>query len=85
MVEYVQTVCSPNITIEKGDTEILYMPKEKKSPTDMQEYVMHLRYRLTQYHINGIAPPVSLLMELKMAERLVKLESMDARRIRVKV
>lgn len=61
------------------------MPKEKKSLTDMQEYVMHLRYRLTQYQFNGIAPPVSLLMELKMAERLVKLESMDAMRVSVKV
>ena len=61
------------------------MPKEKKFLTDMQEYVKHLRYRLTQYQFNGIAPPVSLLMELKMAERLVKLESMDAMRVSVKV
>lgn len=51
----------------------------------MQAYVMHLRYRLTQYQFDGIAPPVSLLIELKMAERLVKLESMDPMRVSVKV
>lgn len=61
------------------------MSKEKKSSNDMQAYVMHLRYRLTQYQFDGIAPPVSLLIELKMAERLVKLESMDPMRVSVKI
>jgi hypothetical protein len=60
-------------------------PKEKKSLTDMQGYVMHLRYRLAQYQFNAIAPPVSLLIELKMAERLARLDSRDAVRIDVKV
>ncbi len=51
----------------------------------MQGYVMHLRYRLAQYQFGGIAPPVSLLIELKMAEHLVKLDSKDSVRINVKV
>ena len=37
---------------------------------------MHLRYKLAPYQFNRIAPPKDLLIELKMAERLVKLESL---------
>ena len=59
--------------------------KAKKILNDMQIYVMHLRYRLAQYQFNAIAPPVSLLIELKMAERLARLDSRDAVRIDVKV
>jgi len=61
------------------------MTQKEKSLTDMQGYVMHLRYRLAQYQFGGIAPPVSLLIELKMAEHLAKLDSKDAVRINVKV
>jgi hypothetical protein len=51
----------------------------------MQGYVMHLRYRLAQYQFYGIAPPVNILIELKMAERLAKLDSKDASHIDVNV
>jgi hypothetical protein len=60
-------------------------PEEKESVNEMQGYVMHLRYRLAQYQFYRIAPPVNLLIELKMAERLAKLESKDDSRIDVKV
>jgi hypothetical protein len=53
------------------------LPEEKKSLTDAQKNVMNLRYRLKQYQIDGNTPPGSLLVELKMAELLVKLESID--------
>ena len=60
-------------------------PKEKKSLTDAQKNVMNLRYRLTQHHIDGITPPASLLIEIKMAELIVKVESMDTMRVNVNV
>ena len=46
---------------------------------------MHLRYRLAQYQFYGIAPPVNLLIELKMAKRLAKLETKDASGIDIKI
>ena len=61
------------------------MPKEKKSLTDPQKNVINLHYKLAQYQIVGIEPPASLLVELKMAELLVKLESIDTIRVNVKV
>lgn len=61
------------------------MPQEKKSLTDKQKNVKNLRYRLTKYKIAGITPPESLLIELKMAELLVKVESMDTIRVNAKV
>ena len=60
-------------------------PNKEKPLSEMQGYVMHLRYRLAQYQFYRIAPPVKLLIELKMAERLAKLESKDAHSIDVKV
>jgi hypothetical protein len=60
-------------------------PKDEKFLTDMQQYVMHLRYRLAQYQFEGIAPPVRLLIELKMAERLAKLNSKGVEHINVNV
>lgn len=60
-------------------------PEEKKSLIEMQGYVMHLRYRLAQYQFYGIAPPVNLLIELKMAKRLAKLETKDASGIDIKI
>ena len=59
------------------------LPEEKKSLTDAQKNVMNLRYRLTQYQIDGNTPPGSLLIELKMAELLVKLESIDTMRVSI--
>ena len=60
-------------------------PKEEKSLNEMQGYVMHLRYRLAQYQFHGIVPPANFLIELKMAERLVQLDSKDDGRIDIKV
>lgn len=48
---------------------------EKKTLNDVQKYVMHLRYRLAQYQLDGIDPPKYLLNELKVAESLVGLDS----------
>jgi hypothetical protein len=54
----------------------MYMtPKEKKNLNKMQQYVMHLRYRLIHYQLEGIDPPEYLLNELKLAENLVRLDS----------
>ena len=60
-------------------------PMEEKSVIEMRQYVMQLRYRLAQYQFNGVAPPVTLLIELKMAERLMKLELTNTIRVNVKV
>ncbi len=60
-------------------------PKKKQTLNNMQKHVMHLRYRLTHYQFDGITPPASLLNELKMAELIVKVESMDTMRVTVKV
>jgi hypothetical protein len=60
-------------------------PKEKESLSEMQAYVMHLRYRLERYRFYGIIPPAIFLVELKMAERLAKLDLKEDRRIDVKI
>lgn len=53
----------------------MYMsPKDKKDLSRMQEYVMHLRYRLLHYQLEGIDPLEYLLNELKLAERLVQID-----------
>ena len=58
--------------------------KEKKSLDIMKKNVEHLRYRLAKYQIVGIAPPVNLLIELKMAESILKVELMDTMGVSVK-
>jgi hypothetical protein len=58
--------------------------KEKYSLTDAQKNVENLRYTIKKYQIVGIEPPVSIVMELKMARLLVALESTDCFRIDVK-
>jgi hypothetical protein len=50
-------------------------PKEKKKFNKMQQYVIHLRYWLIHYQLEGIDPPGYLLNELKLAERLERLYS----------
>ena len=52
--------------------------KEKKTLNNMQKYVMHLRYRLVQYELDGIDPPEYLLNELKIGECLVRLDSITS-------
>ena len=49
--------------------------KAKKILYDMQIYVMHLRYQLAHYQLDGIDPPEYLLNELKVAESLVRHDS----------
>lgn len=50
----------------------------------MKKNVEHLRYRLAKYQIVGIAPPVNLLIELKMAENILKVELMDTMGVSLK-
>jgi hypothetical protein len=50
-------------------------PEDKKDLSRMQQYVMHLRYRLLHYQLEGIDPPKYLLNELELAERLVRIDS----------
>lgn len=54
---------------------INYPSKAKRTLNDMQIYVMHLRYRLAQYQLDGIDPPEYLLNELTVAESLVRHDS----------
>jgi hypothetical protein len=57
--------------------------KEEKSLTDAHQNVENLRNELAKHQLAGTKPPVSLLVELKMAELLVKLESTDTIKFRV--
>ena len=50
-------------------------PKKRQTLNEMQKYVMHLRYRLAQFQLDGIDPPEYLLNELKVAEGLVRFDS----------
>jgi hypothetical protein len=61
------------------------MREQLKSKTEIEKNVEHLRYRLARYQIVGIAPPVNLLIELKMAELLLELESIDTKRVNITV
>lgn len=49
-------------------------PEDKKDLSMMQQYVMHLRYRLLHYQIEGVDPPKYLFNELKLAETLVQID-----------
>jgi hypothetical protein len=48
---------------------------DKKDLSRMQQYVIHLRYRLIHYEFEGIDPPEYILNELNLAERLVRIVS----------
>ena len=53
----------------------MYMsPEDKKDLSIMQQYVMHLRYRLLDYQLEGVDPPEYLFNELKLAETLVQID-----------
>ena len=52
-------------------------PKEEKLLTDAKQNVENLRNELAKHQLAGTEPPTSLLVELKMAELIVKLESTD--------
>jgi hypothetical protein len=56
------------------------MRNENKSlytADSMKTYVMHIRYRILHYQLDGVHPPERLLNELKTAEILARLESED--------
>ena len=44
---------------------------------ETQKYVMHLRYKITEFEIDGMTPPQYLLDELEVAERLVTFNSSE--------
>jgi hypothetical protein len=39
----------------------------------MHKYVMHLRYKLALYQLDGVKPPQQLVTELSLTEFLVQL------------
>lgn len=58
---------------------------ENNSLSKVQLYVMHLRYRLAHYQLDEIDPPEHLLNELKIAERLARIESRECEKFRQKL
>ena len=50
--------------------------------SNIQQYVMHLRYILAHYQLDQIHPPEYLLNELKTAERLAWIESRECEKFR---
>ena len=59
--------------------------KEKKPLSNAQQNVENLRNKLAQHEFAGTKPRASLLVELKMAELLAKLESTDTIKVKPKV
>jgi hypothetical protein len=51
--------------------------EDKKSLKHAQRNVTNLRKKIIQFKIARVEPPLSLLVELKMAELLLKIESID--------
>ncbi len=49
--------------------------EERETLNNNQKDVMHLRYRLVKYQLDGIDPPERFLNELIIAKRLVRLDS----------
>jgi hypothetical protein len=58
---------------------------ENKELSKIQQHVMHLRYRLARYQLDEIDPPEYLLNELKIAERLRRIESRECEKFRQQV
>jgi len=52
-------------------------PDKRQILNETQIYVMHLRYKIAEFEVDGIDPPQYLLYELEVAERLVKLGSCE--------
>ena len=50
--------------------------------TKIQQYVMHLRYVLAQHELDEVDPPEWFLNELKIAERLARIESEECEKFR---
>jgi hypothetical protein len=51
--------------------------EDKKSLKHAQRNVTNLRKKIIQFKIARVEPPLSLLVELKMAELLLKIQSID--------
>ena len=55
---------------------------EKSAPiSEIKKNVEYLRSKLKRYQSHGVEPPAILLIELKMAERILRLESIDTIRV----
>ena len=57
----------------------------KTGLSNIQQYVMHLRYRLAPYQLDEIDPPQYLLKELKVAECLARIELKACEKFRQKL
>jgi hypothetical protein len=55
---------------------------ENNGLSKIQQYVMHLRYVLSQHQVDEIDPPEWFLNELKIAERLVRIEFKEREKFR---
>ena len=64
----------------------MYMnAKENNCLSEIQQYVMHLRYKLANYWLYRIDPPKYLLKELKTAECLARTELRECEKFRQQV
>jgi hypothetical protein len=59
--------------------------KENNDLSEIQQYVMHLRYKLANYWLYRIDPPEYLLDELKTAECLARIELRECEKLRQQV
>jgi hypothetical protein len=55
---------------------------EDNGLSKIQQYVMHLRYRLAHYQLDEIDPPKYILNELKIAERIARIELKECDKFR---
>lgn len=55
---------------------------ENNGLSKIQQYVMHLRYVLAQHQVDEIDPPEWFLNELKIAERLARIELKECEKFR---
>ena len=55
---------------------------KNKGLSNIQQYVMHLRYILAHYQLDQIDPPEYLLNELKTAEQFARIESRECEKFR---
>jgi hypothetical protein len=57
---------------------------ENNGLSKIQQHVMHLRYILAHHQLDGIDSPEWFLNELKIAERLARIESRERKKFREK-
>ena len=62
------------------------MPHREERPvSEIHEYLMHLRSRLALYQLNRMTPPANLLIELKMTECILKMQTSSVDRINIEI